>query len=142
MYTSLSPFIDQLIEDVLQLEKIRRELGRQILFTRNRQERQKLIYTFLSYELDKHEIMADIALITISENKSMILAQLECYYQHIQGEDLLEKIDGEIKQIRSYLQLIHRSIHAVSSLSFAERRILQELNKYILVQARCIGQIR
>lgn len=134
-----------LYNDVLKqvdvLERQKKDLSRDLLLYREGRRRMKLIYAFLSYDLDKHELFEHAAVCAMSNHEEHVLYDLQDFYAHVRGGDLMDRIRTEIKCTRRFMQLVEKSMENESGLNFTERRLLQELCKYILEQARLYRQI-
>lgn len=134
-----------LYNDVLKqvdvLERQKKDLSRDLLLYKEGRRRMKLIYAFLSYDLDKHELFEHAAVCAICNNEEHVLYDLQDFYAHVRGGDLMERIRTEIKCTRRFMNLVEKSMENEAGLNFTERRLLQEICKYILEQARLYRQI-
>lgn len=134
-----------LYNDVLKqvdvLERQKKDLSRDLLLYKEGRRRMKLIYAFLSYDLDKHELFEHAAVCAICNNEEHVLYDLQDFYAHVRGGDLMERIRTEIKCTRRFMNLVEKSMENEGGLNFTERRLLQEICKYILEQARLYRQI-
>lgn len=134
-----------LYNDVLKqvdvLERQKKDLSRELLLYKEGRRRMKLIYAFLSYDLDKHELFEHAAVCAMCNNEEHVLYDLQDFYAHVRGGDLMDRIRTEIKCTRRFMQLVEKSMENEGGLNFTERRLLQELCKYILEQARLYRQI-
>lgn len=134
-----------LYNDVLKqvdvLERQKKDLSRDLLLYKEGRRRLKLIYAFLSYDLDKHELFEHAAVCAMCNNEDHVLYDLQDFYAHVRGGDLMDRIRTEIKCTRRFMQLVEKSMENECGLNFTERRLLQELCKYILEQARLYRQI-
>jgi len=134
-----------LYNDVLKqvdvLERQKKDLSRDLLLYKEGRRRMKLIYAFLSYDLDKHELFEHAAVCAMCNNEEHVLYDLQDFYAHVRGGDLMERIRTEIKCTRRFMNLVEKSMENEAGLNFTERRLLQEICKYILEQARLYRQI-
>jgi hypothetical protein len=134
-----------LYNDVLKqvdvLERQKKDLSRDLLLYKEGRRRMKLIYAFLSYDLDKHELFEHAAVCALCNHEEHVLYDLQDFYAHVRGGDLMDRIRTEIKCTRRFMQLVEKSMENEGGLNFTERRLLQELCKYILEQARLYRQI-
>ncbi|HWP96167.1 MAG TPA: hypothetical protein VN426_04905 [Syntrophomonadaceae bacterium] len=125
-----------ILRQVNVLENQKRDLSRDILLYRETPRRLKMIHAFLSYDLDKHELFEHAAVCALSNEEDHVLNDLQEFYAHVRGRDIMEQIRSEIKCTRRFMQLVEKGLENESRLNFTERRLLQEVCKYILEQAR------
>ena len=125
-----------LLKQVSVLESYKKELSSEILLTRKGKARLALIYKFLSYDLDKHELLEHAAVLAISNKEATMVEDLQKLYAHHDGEELIDKIRSEIKLIKRFMQTINKGIKYPDSITFYERRMIQEISKYVVEQAR------
>lgn len=123
------------------LERQKKEISRELLMYREDRRRLRIIYAFLSYDLDKHELFEHAAVCALCNNEEHVLYDLQDFYAHVRGNDLMDRIRTEIRCTRRFMQLVEKGMEAGPMLNFTERRILKELSKYILEQARLYVQI-
>ncbi|MEQ8173683.1 MAG: hypothetical protein ABRQ26_01325 [Syntrophomonadaceae bacterium] len=132
---------NDVLKQVDVLERQKKDLSRDLLLYKEGRRRMKLIYAFLSYDLDKHELFEHAAVCAMCNNEEHVLYDLQDFYAHVRGGDLMDRIRTEIKCTRRFMQLVEKSMENEGGLNFTERRLLQELCKYILEQARLYRQI-
>ncbi len=123
------------------LERQKKEISRELLMFREDRRRLKMIYAFLSYDLDKHELFEHAAVCALCNNEEHVLYDLQDFYAHVRGSDLIDRIRTEIKCTRRFMQLVEKGMENGIGLNFTERRLLKELSKYILEQARLYRQL-
>lgn len=132
---------NDVLKQVDVLERQKKDLSRDLLLYKEGHRRMKLIYAFLSYDLDKHELFEHAAVCAMCNKEEHVLYDLQDFYAHVRGGDLMDRIRTEIKCTRRFMQLVEKSMENEGGLNFTERRLLQELCKYILEQARLYRQI-
>lgn len=125
-----------ILRQVNVLENQKRDLSRDILLYREAHRRLKMIHAFLSYDLDKHELFEHAAVCALCNEEDYVLEDLYEFYAHVRGGELIDRIRSEIKCTRRFLQLVEKSMEDENRLNFTERRLLQEVCKYIVEQAR------
>lgn len=125
-----------ILQEVIYTENIKKAISQEILMAKDEFMRQELIYNFLSYELDKHEILEQAAILAVENNEDYLLKQLELFYKHCEGLDLLDKIRAEITHTELFMEKVGKAIEDFDSISFVERRLIKEINKYVVTQAR------
>lgn len=118
------------------IEACKKELSFRILLCRDKKSRLDLICYFLSYDLSKHELLEYALIMALENNESSIVEQIEDLYAHVSGDEILTAIRREIKIISRFIQTFNRTLVAPKSRSFSERRIIQEVSKYVVEQAR------
>lgn len=129
-------FFNDILQEVIYAESEKKELSQEILLAKSDRLRQKLIYRFLRSDLNKHAILEQAAMLAIETDAYYLLQQLELFYNHCQGEGLLEKIRTEISHDERYLKTIEKALKDAESISFVDRRLIREINKYVIKQAR------
>jgi hypothetical protein len=128
------------IQQVLAIEKSKKALASQILMIRD-DRRWKLIQEFLQYDLQKHLLLEQAAIVITSNGAMDILQDLEKLYQFSSGNDLLDKIRREISHTENFIAIIERGRKHKNWLSFTERRAMQEIRKYVTEQARAYNKL-
>ncbi|MDD2620045.1 MAG: hypothetical protein PHC92_05205 [Syntrophomonadaceae bacterium] len=136
MTQMLKALYNDLLKQVSVLESCKKEISSEILITRKGKVRLPLIYTFLSYDLDKHELLEHATVLALSNFEENIIEDLQKLYSHHEGEELIDKIRAEIKMIKKFMQTINKAIKYPDAISFYERRMIQEISKYVVEQAR------
>lgn len=119
------------------LEKFKQEISRQLINTSEPVLSLTFIYSFIYFDLQKHELLWQAAW-TARQNQDIdswhSLSQL---YQHIDKDaELTERIAGEIRLNRQFLKVIDKTLVKPKQSSFNERRLVQEVRKYVTAQAR------
>ncbi|HBK53174.1 hypothetical protein [Syntrophomonas wolfei] len=133
----LKTLYQDILQQIMVLESYKKELSIQILLTKDGSSRRlDLILRFLNYDLDKHELLEHAAVLAISNQENTILEDLQKFYAYTDGNDLIEKIRAEIKFLQRFVNTIKKSIKLPNSRTFYERRMVQEISKYVVEQAR------
>ncbi|MEN6349188.1 MAG: hypothetical protein ABFD08_07305 [Syntrophomonas sp.] len=130
-----------ILKQVMILESCKKEVAAQILLTRNGKERLALIYSFLNYDLDKHELLEHAAVLAMSNKEHTMMTDLGKLYSHREGEEVIDKIRSEIKFVQKFLQTINKAIKYPDARTFYERRMIQEISKYVIEQSRLYNMI-
>lgn len=131
------PSFQSILHQVRCLEKFKQEISRQIINTSEPGLGLSFIYSFIYFDLQKHELLWQAAC-RARQNQDIdcwhILSQL---YQHINTDaELTERIAGEIRLNRQFLKVINKTLVHPKQSSFNERRLVQEIRKYVTAQAR------
>jgi hypothetical protein len=134
-HDSISGLYRGIIQQVLVIETCKKNLASSILIVRDKR-RWQLIQEFLQYDLEKHLLLEQAAVIVINNGAAEMIEDLERLYQFSSGENLISKIRQESSHIENFIKIIERGRKHKNWLSFTERRVMQEINKYVLEQAR------
>ncbi len=133
---AVSEYFSDILQEVLYIENTKRLVCQELLLLRDYELRQKLVYSFLRCDMDKHEILHEAAVHAVEGSEDYLLKQLELFYKHCEGQDLIYKIQAEIMRSELYLDIIDKSIEDPASINFVERRFIKEITKYVVTQAR------
>lgn len=137
MSEAVKTFYQSILQQVLALELDKKNLSTQILTTRNKDERYNLIHKFLTIDLKKHELFEHAAIVAMSNHEDAILEQLAMLYAHTGRDDeAIYRIRDEMEFVRGFVNLLDKLISHPELLSFFERRMVQEIGKYVMEQAR------
>lgn len=131
-----------ILEQVMLLEKTKKELSKQILIHKNSPKRLDLIYRFLSCDLNKHELFEQAAVIAINNNETGVLDHLKRLYEPFGNGSVIEKIRREIRYTRRFMEVTKRAKKDRNYITFTERRMVQEIHKYVLAQCRAYSQVQ
>jgi|GEM_PF-864761 len=123
------------INQVLAIENQKKDLSAKILLYKG-DSRWSIIEEFLKLDLQKHLLLEQAAIIVLSNRADDLVKNLERLYQYSSGEDLMSKIKKEIDNSEQFIRIVERGRKHKSWLTFTERRVMQEIAKYVLEQAR------
>ncbi|MGI5920249.1 MAG: hypothetical protein ACOX6I_00680 [Syntrophomonadaceae bacterium] len=137
--TVLSIYKD-IMEQVLIRENYKRDISRKILMLKKSSRRLILIYSFLGFDLDKHRLLEYAAIIALNNGNTVILPQLKRFYIHTEEGDILDQIRKEILLVSKYMEILNKGIRRPENCSFIERRMVQEISKYVLALAKAYNQ--
>jgi len=134
---AVKAFYQNILQQVLTLELDKKNLSSNILITRNKDHRISLILHFLDCDLKKHELLEHAAVVAMSNRETSILEHLGQLYAHV-GSDkgTIDRIQAEIEFVRRFINLLTKLDKHPDMLSFFERRMVQEIVKYVMEQAR------
>jgi len=130
------------MQEVVYAETVKKTISQEILLVKNKIMRQKLIHNFLSYDLDKHEILEHAAIYAIENDEYCLLKQLQLFYNHCEGLNLLDKIRAEIAHTELFMAIVEKVIDSSDTINFVERRLLKEINEYVVAQARYYNELK
>lgn len=132
---------NNILEQVMQLENTKKEISTELLLAREERKRLALIYNFLSYDLSKHELLEQAAVIALTNREKLVLEHLNRLYATVEKKDTIDKIRHEIECTGRFMKVVGQAKDEKSALSFSERRMVQEIIKYVVAQARLYNKI-
>lgn len=118
------------------VESRKKEKSTQILLRRDFKKRLSLINDFLSLDLEKHRLFERAAVVALENQENSVIEHLTMLYSHCENTNLIDNIRREIKYIERFQSSLEKAIKYPSFLTFSERRMIQEISKYVLEQAR------
>lgn len=137
MTEAVKAFYQNILQQVLTLELDKKNLSTDILITRNKDHRLNLILNFLDCDLKKHELLEHAAVVAMSNGETSVLEHIEQLYAHINGDkETIDRIQEEVELVRRFIHLLTKLDKHPDTLSFFERRMVQEIVKYVMEQAR------
>lgn len=137
MTEAVKAFYQNILQQVLTLEVEKKNLSTEILITRNKDQRLQLILNFLNHDLKKHELLEHAAVVAMSNKEEAILEHLGKLYAHTGREvEAIDRIHEEIDFISGFINLLTKLDKHPEQISFFERRMVQEIVKYVMEQAR------
>jgi hypothetical protein len=139
--TVLSIYKD-ILDQVLIREGYKKDISRTIVMSKTPSRRLHLIISFLGFDLDKHRLLEYAAIVALSNNEPTILLNLKKFYSHSEEGDILEQIRREIILVDKYMEIINKEIKRPGSSSFIEKRMIQEISKYVVALAKAYNQLR
>ncbi len=125
----------------MQLESRKKEISTEILLAREERKRLALIYNFLGYDLSKHELLEQAAVIALTNREQRVLDHLNRLYYTVEEQETIDKIRHEIKCTQRFMKVVNRAQENKSALTFSERRMVQEIVKFVVAQARLYNQL-
>ncbi len=129
------------LKEIMIIEKLKKETSHKLLLKRDMSARQKIIYDFLGYELEKLEVLQGATVYALANDDLSGLKKIQLIYGWGEGFELLPRISSEIQRTRSFMNTINKAMDSPKSISFVERRLVQEINKYVVAQARLYKKI-
>lgn len=127
---------NDILQELIYTENLKKAISKDILLAKNDLQQQKLIYDFLCYDMDKHVVLEQAARVAIENDDYFLIKQLELLYKYCEGLGLLDRIHAEIAHSKFFVTMVEKAIENSRSISFVERRLLKEINKYVITQAR------
>ncbi len=132
---------NNILEQVMQLENTKKEISTELLLIREERKRLALIYNFLSYDLSKHELLEQAAVIALSNSEKQVLEHLNRLYATVEKVHTIDKIRHEISCTKRFMKVVSSAKDKKSALTFSERRMVQEIIKFVMAQARLYNQL-
>lgn len=129
------PVYQQIIQQVAAIEAGKKEISRSLLLAKKSKDRIPQVYNFLTYDLEKHQLFCYAAIMAINYQEDKIIENIKSFYSHIEETDLLDKIDREIAYVSRYIEILNKEIKNRGSSNFIERRMIQEICKYVMALA-------
>lgn len=130
-------FYTDILQQVLLVERCRHELNQRLLVSKNRAQRRQLMLSFLCLDLEKHQLFAHAAQVAVQAGDGNVIRRLQNFYRHAaRFDNIVMTIQDEIKNTRIFINIIQRSLHSWAEMSFAEKRLTQEIEKYIMARAQ------
>lgn len=137
MTEALKAFYQNILQQVLTLELEKKSLSTDILVTRSKEHRLSLIIKFLDCDLKKHELLEHAAVVGMRNEDDSILGHLGQLYSYaVSDEEVIVRIHSEIEFVSGFINLLTKSDKHPDAVSFFERRMIQEIEKYVMEQAR------
>ena len=125
-----------ILKEVLMLEVEKKEIAQRILILKSDMDRLPLIKDFLQTDLSKHQLLEQAAVTAMQNQVSEVLDHISRLYTMTDGISLIQCIRAEINRDQKMLALLGKEMKHPDNRTFSERRILREVNKYVIFQAR------
>lgn len=126
----------EILQQVMLLERHRYQLSQSLLHIKNHVRRRQLILSFLTLDLKKHQLFAYVAQTAVQVGDLTVINRLRNFYRHgTNSENIVMIIQDEINNTQKFINVIQKSLHSWVDMSFAEKRLTKEIEKYILARA-------
>lgn len=136
MTTTISSFYSGILQQVMLLERYRKDISRRLKLLKDKRQRQSMIYSFLSLDLEKHQLLEHAAMVAIRTNETDVIRHLQrLYIYNGDSANLVRVIQGETRITRNFMNIILMSIRDPGRMNFSERRLAQEIEKYVMARA-------
>ena len=129
-------FYRDILTQVLSLESRKKRTSERLLLTKSQRRRLKIIREFLTLDLDKHSLLEQAAVVAVRNNSDEVLNHLSKLYALENNDEIVEGIREEVRRTQKLLLPVVNEIKYPKTSGFLERRLIQEVNKYVTVQAR------
>lgn len=122
---------------VMLLEKERCDISQDILQMKNHKEQQKLMISFLCLDLKKHQLLAYASQVAVQLGDHNVINRLKNLYCHVNKSDsILKIIQYEIDKTCQLISTMQKSLQSPADMTFSEKRLTQEIKKYIFARAQ------
>ena len=129
-------FYHDILKRILLLEIEKKETARRILVLKSDTDRLPLMRDFLQADLTKHQLLEQVTVSAMQNQVFEVLDQIGRFYSSADGISQIECIRTEITRCESMLALVDKSIKHPRTCTFFERRILRDVNRLVISQAR------
>ena len=137
MEKAVADFYQNILQQVLKVEMQKKEISLDIVVCREKKPRLKLINAFLYYDLKKHELLEHAAIVATRNQEKEILDDIEELYSHTGKKgDAITIIREEIQLVKQFIYLVENALKPRPDLNFVEKRMAQEVEKFVIEQAR------
>lgn len=133
---SLKEVYKEALSQVLAMENIKKDLSRLMLQQREAAERRSIIIDFISQDLKKHSLLAQMAAEGTNRDDVEVLTSICHLYGVDNADDLWNKIESHQRLNQRMLDLLQKEMEHPGEGDFLERRLLMEIEKQALRQAR------
>lgn len=141
MSQEVTAIYTDILEQVVRLEKSKKDLSKKVLINKDKRRKLELVYKFLGYELRKHELFEQAAVIALSNRETFIISHLTSLYEPFGDGALIDRIRKEIGYTKRFMKVTEKAKSDQESTSFTERRMVEEISKYVLAQCRIYMQL-
>ncbi len=124
------------LEQVLAIELKKKDLSHKILLLKEGKRKWTHMYTFLSYDVSKHELLEHITVVFMQNKEDELIKQIENFYLYRNDADVLVAIRKEIKTDLAFMEVVKKQLNHPANLTFVEKRMLNEISKFIIEMAR------
>ncbi len=129
-------FYRDILVQVLSIESRKKQVSQRLLLNKSERMRLRIIREFLSLDLDKHTLLQQAAVVGFQNQEFDVLDHLCKLYKVEAYDELPERIREEVQRTERLLVPIINEIRYPKTGGFFERRLVQEVNKYVTLQAR------
>ncbi|NLU49870.1 MAG: hypothetical protein GXX09_05595 [Syntrophomonadaceae bacterium] len=136
MADMVKAFYRDILTQVLSIEARKKRASESLLLTKSDRQRLKIIREFLTLDIDKHTLLEQAAITAFRNEAYDILDHLLKLYALDDYDKLMDCIREEISRTQRLLLPVVNEIKYPKTSGFFERRVIQEVDKYVTVQAR------
>lgn len=129
-------FYSDILNQVLQTENKKKGAAEKMLIIRSDDDKWPYVRDFLSCDLEKHRLLEQAAVAAMQNKSDRVLAHISRLYEECGVDQVIDIVRAEIDRDQKMLTVIVKQIKHPDSISFFERRFLQEIRKYMVHQAR------
>lgn len=134
-------FYHDILNRVLAIERRRKQIAEQILLVRTTREKLPLIRDFLNCNLDKNRLLEQAAIAATQNMVDEVLEHIGRLYGGVSIDAVIDTIREEIERNQSLLNPVVKEIKHPRTTNFLERRMIKEIEKAVMKQAREYAKI-
>lgn len=124
------------IDRVLQLEQRKKEVALCVVRQKNKVDRREPIYRFVKLEWEKQYLLYRLAVSASESCDEEVLGKIGYLYGLSEVGELLPRIKYHINVYQSMMEVLEKELKCPHSSDFLERRLLMEIDKQVMTQAR------
>lgn len=136
MSDMVKAFYRDVLTQVLTVEAKKKRASERLLLTKSDRQRLRIIQEFLTLDIDKHNLLQQAAIVAFRNESRDVLDHLLKLYALDDYDQIMDCIREEINRTEKLLGPIANEIKYPKTSTFFERRLIQEINKYVTCQAR------
>ncbi len=126
----------EILKKILALEVEKKEIAVKILILKTGAERLPLIRDFLERDISKYQLLEQAAVAAMQNQANEVLDHIGKLCPPTDDISVIQGIRAEISRNQGMLTLVGKEIKHSKKCTFTERRILREIHKYVVSQAR------
>lgn len=132
----INAFYSDILNQVLDAEAKKKAAAERILIIKTDQDRWPHIRDFLTCDLNKHRLLEQAAVAAMQNKADRILQHIRKLYEECDEDEVVDIIRKEMERDQKMLDSVAKEIKYPKSTTFFERRLLQEIRKYVVLQSR------
>lgn len=132
----INAFYGDILNQVLAAETEKKAAAEKILIIRTDHDRWPYIREFLTCDLNKHRLLEQAAVAAMQNKSDRILQHIRRLYEECDEDEAIDIIRNEIEHDQKMLEAVAKEIKYPRLTNFFERRFLQEIRKYVVLQSR------
>lgn len=136
MSDMVKAFYRDILTQVFAIETRKKRASERLLLTKSQRQKLRIIKEFLILDIDKHNLFQQAAIVGFRNQAYDVLDHLLKLYAVSEYDEITERIREEISRNEKLLIPVINEIKYPRTSGFFERRLLQEVSKYVICQAR------
>lgn len=126
----------EILKKILLIEIEKKDTAQRILILKSQHDRLPLIQAFIQADSAKHRLLEQAAVSAMQNQVEEVLDHISRFYLPAGGTSPIICIRGELARCEGMLTLVGKAIKHPRNCTFIERRILRDINRLIISQAR------